>query len=48
MITRAIADAEGVAIACHRRRLVMLGPVVSQSRTVLCTMPGKHNVDAPF
>lgn len=30
------------------RRLVMLNPVVNQSKTVLCTELGIHNVDAPF
>lgn len=29
-------------------RLVMLDPVANQSRTVLCTELGIHNVDAPF
>jgi len=55
--TRAIAVATDVCR--HRRggrrrrygrshRLVMLDPVVNQSRTVLCTELGIHNVDAPF
>lgn len=42
-----IADAHGVVMTLHHR-LVMLDPVANQSRTVLCTMPGIHNVDAPF
>lgn len=42
-----IVDAQGVVMTLHHR-LVMLDPVANQSRTVLCTKPGKHNVDALF
>lgn len=45
VFTRAIADAEAIAYHYH---LVMSDPVVSQSKTVLCTKPETHNADAPF
>lgn len=45
--TRAIVDVGGVAVVYYHR-LVMLNPVVNQSRTVLCTKLEIRNVDAPF
>lgn len=45
---RAIAGATAVAIAFHCHPVVMLDPVVNQSKIVLCIEPETHSVDVPF
>lgn len=45
---RAIAGAAAVAIAFHCHLVVMLDPVVNQSKIIPYIEPETHSADAPF